>query len=32
MDQIINAEEANNFINACPDPLDREVLWTAYGS
>ena len=30
--QFANVEEAKDYINLCPDPVDREVLWTAYST
>lgn len=30
--QFANVEEAKDYINSCLDPVDREVLWTAYST
>jgi len=36
MDEVenlfINVDRAKDFMNACVDPVDREILWTAYAT
>ncbi len=29
---FLNVDAAKDFINACPDHVDREVLWMAYAT
>ena len=29
---FVNVDRAKDFLNACVDPVDREVLWTAYAT
>src|ERR1051326_2228391 len=29
---FVHVEEAKEFINACGDPVDREILWTAFAT
>ena len=30
--QFVNVAEAMDYINSCPDPVVRDILWTAYST